>query len=95
MLASDLILQLLVYGVGPLALLFGAFLFGSNIAKKNIELDMRRNQEEKQAEANKAQAKVQTLEDKRHNQIEELRKTDSIEQMIEIWNKGPWGKDKK
>jgi hypothetical protein len=95
MLASDLILQLLVYGVGPLALLFGAFLFGSNMAKKNVELDMRRDQEKKQEEVNKAQVKVNDLELKRHSQVEELRAAKTVEDLLHLWNKGPWGKDKK
>lgn len=92
MLVSELVKNLLIYGLGPLAMLLAAFFYGQSIANKSNELEKRKDQEARQAEANKAMQKVQSLEDDRHSKIEEIRAAETIDKLVELWNKGPWGK---
>jgi len=88
---SGAIVNLLLYGLGPLAILAGTFFFGMREARKADELDRRRAQEEAFKRIQQVQKKLNTLEGERNEKVENLRSVTNTDELIELWRREGWG----
>jgi hypothetical protein len=87
----EALIKSLVTFLGPILLLVGGFLYG--IYQSNRSARLKQLDEEKKIQHNvdKAEQANVELEAKKNEQINEIHSADTVERLLRLWNKGPWG----
>jgi len=88
---SEIIINLLVYLVGPMSVVIGAFLYGINRANKDSRAHQLEEEKKIQSEVNKAEQENANLEGKRHENNDAIRNSNVVSELIRLWNEKGWG----
>ena len=88
---SEIVINLLIYLVGPIGIVIGAFLYGINRANKDARRQQLEEEKKIQEEINRAEQKNANLEGKRHETNDAIRSSNVVSELIRLWNEKGWG----
>lgn len=87
----EALIKALITFLGPILLLIGGFLYGIRQANRTAKIEQLDEEKKIQHNVNNAERANQELEAKKDADINAVQNADTVNRLIELWRKGPWG----
>lgn len=87
----EALIKSLVTFLGPILLLIGGFLYGIHQANKSAKLAQLDEEKKIQHNVNNAERENQDLEAKKNEDLNKVRDTSVVSDLIKLWNEKGWG----